>query len=314
MTYARAAEQMQQTAMPLPAFTRLVRFVPRSDPSSILIGEPLDPSVDVGLALRQGLEVNVDTFSDASALSPGEKTGKIETVSRVLSPLAAEEIGTIRCIGLNYKQHAQEVGLPIPTVPTVFMKPSTSLGDPWPATTPLPRLTQQNDCGDYEAELAVVLGRAAKNVSEDEAMAHVLGYTACNDVSSRDSQFAQSQWCFSKGFDGSCPIGKELFVVGPTLVSAALMPDPSKFRVRGLKNGEVLQDCGTDDLIFSVPKLVSFLSQGTTLPAGTIIITGTPAGVGAGRDPKVALRHGDEFAVEILPHVGTLVNVFENEP
>lgn len=185
-------------------------------------------------------------------------------------------------------------------------KPSSSLGDPYPAPTILPKITQLDDCGDYEAELGVVIGTPAKNVSEADAMSHVLGYTAANDVSSRTSQFAQSQWCFSKGFDGSCPIG-------PTLVSPSLIPDPSKLRVRGLKNGEVLQDCGTDDLIFSIPKLVSFLSQGTTLPAGTLIITGTPAGVGVVRKPKVSLRAGDEFAVEILPFIGTLVNTFKNE-
>lgn len=137
-------------------------------------------------------------------------------------------------------------------------------------------------------------------------MDYVLGYTACNDISSRTSQFAQSQWSFSKGFDGACPIG-------PTLVSPSLIPDPSKLHVRGLKNGDVLQDCGTDDLIFSIPKLISCLSQGTTLPAGTLIITGTPAGVGIVRKPKVTIKEGDEFHVEILPHIGTLVNVFENE-
>lgn len=137
-------------------------------------------------------------------------------------------------------------------------------------------------------------------------MSHVLGYTACNDISSRTSQFASSQWSFSKGFDTACPLG-------PILVSPLLIPDPSKLHVRGLNNGEVLQDCGTDDLIFSVPKLISFLSQGTTLRPGTLIITGTPAGVGMVREPKVTLKQGDEFQVEILPHIGTLINVFENE-
>ncbi len=185
-------------------------------------------------------------------------------------------------------------------------KPNTSLGDPWPAPTVLPKITQTDDCGDYESELAVVLGKTAKNVSESDAMDYVLGYTACNDISSRTSQFAQSQWSFSKGFDGACPIG-------PTLVSPSLISDPSKLHVRGLKNGDVLQDCGTDDLIFSIPKLISFLSQGTTLPAGTLIITGTPAGVGIVRKPKVTIKEGDEFHVEILPHIGTLINVFENE-
>ncbi|KAK4936279.1 hypothetical protein LTR10_022807 [Elasticomyces elasticus] len=288
-------------------FKRLVRFVPRSDSSKVLIGQPQDDNVDVGVALKKGQDVPVSIFSGSSVLSPGQDTGKSAIIDRVLSPLAMSEVGTIRCIGLNYKQHAAEVNMSIPTVPTVFMKPDTSLGDPWPAPTILPKLTQQDDCGDYESELAVILGKTAKNVSESEALDYVLGYTACNDISSRTSQFAQSQWSFSKGFDGACPIG-------PTLVSPSLIPDPSKLHVRGIKNGDqVLQDCGTDDLIFSVAKLISFLSQGTTLKAGTLIITGTPAGVGVGKKPKVTLREGDEFAVEILPHIGTLINVFENE-
>ncbi|KAK7432755.1 hypothetical protein QQZ08_000615 [Neonectria magnoliae] len=285
---------------------RLVRFVPKSNPSKILIGQPVDKDVDVGIAVRKGQEVAVSVFSGSSVLSPGSDTGSTETIGRVLSPLAQNEVGTIRCIGLNYKQHAAEVKMDIPTIPTIFMKPNTALGDPWPAPTILPKLTQVDDCGDYESELAVVIGKTAKNVSEADALDYVLGYTACNDVSSRTSQLNQSQWSFSKGFDGACPIG-------PTLVLKSLIPDPSKLWIKGLKNGTVLQDCGIHDLIFSVPKLVSFLSQSTTLPAGTVIITGTPAGVGLVRKPKETLRDGDEFAVEILPHIGTLVNVFENE-
>ncbi|EXK89427.1 hypothetical protein FOQG_07532 [Fusarium oxysporum f. sp. raphani 54005] len=288
------------------AFKRLVRFVPKSAPSSILIGEPVQASLDVGLASREGKDISVNVFSGRSVLSPGSRTDRTESVERLLSPLAQEEVGTIRCIGLNYVQHAKEVNMDIPTIPTLFLKPNTALGDPWPAPTLLPKITQNDGSGDYESELAVVIGKAAKNVSEENAMDYVLGFTAANDVSSRVSQLNQSQWCFSKGFDGACPIG-------PTLVSTSEIPDPSKLHIRGLKNGKVLQDCLLDDLIFSVPKLVSFLSQGTTLPAGTVIITGTPAGVGMGRKPKETLSHGDEFRVEILPHIGTLVNTFENE-
>ncbi|RGP81148.1 fumarylacetoacetate hydrolase [Fusarium longipes] len=288
-------------------FQSLVRFVPRSDTSTILIGQPVSEDVDVGLALFNGDEVAIEVFSGNSVLNPGQKTGAKEIIERVLSPLAASEVGTVRCIGLNYKQHADEVGITdLPTIPTVFLKPCTAVGYPWPAPTIIPKVTQLDDCGDYESELAVVIGKTAKNVSEAEAMNYVLGYTACNDVSSRTSQFAQSQWSYSKGFDGSCPLG-------PTLVSTATVPDPSKFRVRGLKNDELLQDCGVDDLIFSIPKVVSFLSQSTTLPPGTVIITGTPAGVGVAKSPKVTIKHGDLFKVEIKPYIGTLINVFQNE-
>ncbi|KAJ1714892.1 fumarylacetoacetate (FAA) hydrolase [Aspergillus oryzae] len=286
-------------------FSRLVRFVPKSNPSKVLIGEPVDAQLDVGLALYQGKEVSVRPFTGASVLNPGQKTESTEIISRILSPLSQNEVGSIRCIGLNYTSHAAEMKLSIPDVPTLFIKPPTALSDPWPAPTILPKITQVDNTGDYESEMVIVIGRDAKDVSEADALDYVLGYTAANDVSSRTSQMNQSQWCFSKGFDTSCPIG-------PTLVSAALFPDASKFQIRGLKNGKVLQDCPLTDLIFSVPKLVSFLSQGTTLPAGTIILTGTPPGVGAAKNPKEFLKDGDEFAVELLPHVGTLVTKIEN--
>ncbi|EIT80167.1 2-keto-4-pentenoate hydratase [Aspergillus flavus] len=287
-------------------FSRLVRFVPKSNPSKVLIGEPVDAQLDVGLALYQGKEVSVRPFTGASVLNPGQKTESTEIISRILSPLSQNEVGSIRCIGLNYTSHAAEMKLSIPDVPTLFIKPPTALSDPWPAPTILPKITQVDNTGDYESEMVIVIGRDAKDVSEADALDYVLGYTAANDVSSRTSQMNQSQWCFSKGFDTSCPIG-------PTLVSAALFPDASKFQIRGLKNGKVLQDCPLTDLIFSVPKLVSFLSQGTTLPAGTIILTGTPPGVGAAKNPKEFLKDGDEFAVELLPHVGTLVTKIENQ-
>ncbi|KAK5083590.1 hypothetical protein LTR05_006093 [Lithohypha guttulata] len=288
-------------------FLGLVRFVPKSDSSKVLIGQPTDESIDVGVAVKEGKEVLVDVFSGSSVLSPGQSSGQNAVVDRILSPLTQNEVGTIRCIGLNYKQHAAEAKMDLPTVPTVFFKPSTSLGDPWPAPTVLPKQTLETDSGDYESELAVVIGKSCKNVSEAEALDYVLGYTASNDISSRAAQFAQTQWGYSKGFDGACPIG-------PTLVSASVVPDPAKLHVRGLGNkGEVLQDCGIDDLIFNIPKVVSFLSQGTTLPAGTLIITGTPAGVGFAKKPKYTLKPGEEFRVEILPYIGTLINVFEAE-
>ncbi|CAI7647111.1 unnamed protein product [Penicillium discolor] len=288
-------------------FSRLVRFVPKSNPAKVLIGEPVDPKLDVGLALYQGKEVAVRPFSGTSVLSPGQVTDATETIARILSPLAQSEVGTIRCIGLNYVSHAKEMSLPIPEVPTLFMKPASSLADPWPAPTVLPKITQQDNTGDYESEMVIVIGRDAKDVSESEALDYILGYTAANDVSSRTSQMNQSQWSFSKGFDGACPIG-------PVLASAALIPDVSKLQIRGLKNGNVMQEyCPLTDLVFSVPKLVSFLSQGTTLPAGTIILTGTPPGVGAAKNPKEFIKAGDEFAVELLPHIGTLINKIEHQ-
>ncbi|KFY78556.1 hypothetical protein V499_02300 [Pseudogymnoascus sp. VKM F-103] len=285
--------------------TGLVRFIPKADSSAILLGQPADSAVDVGAALRAGKEVLVDIFSGKSVISPGSKTGKTESIGRLLSPLAQEEVGTIRCIGLNYAQHAKEVKMALPTLPTLFLKPETALADPWPTPFTIPKSTIGDDTTDFESELAIVIGRPAKDVSEADALDYVLGYTAANDISARNAQFAQTQWCFSKGFDGACPIG-------PVLISSKEY-DVSKLRVRGIKNGRVLQDCGTDDLIFSVAKIVSFLSQGTTLKPGTVILTGTPAGVGHGFSPKEYLRDGDEFSVEILPGIGTLTTAFVNE-
>ncbi|KAL4940765.1 hypothetical protein BDV06DRAFT_213218 [Aspergillus oleicola] len=287
-------------------FSRLIRFNPKSSPTSVSIGEPVDSSIDVGLAVLKGEDVRVTVFSGNSVLSPGQKTDKTETVGKLLSPLAQSEVGTIRCIGLNYTSHAREMSLDIPTVPTLFMKPDTSLADPFPtSSTILPKITQIDGTGDYESEMAIVLGKDAKNVPETEALEYVLGYTASNDVSSRTSQMNQSQWCFSKGFDGACPLG-------PVLVSANTIRDVSKLSIRGLKNGVVMQEATPlTDLIFSVEKLVSFLSQGTTLRAGTVILTGTPPGVGAAKSPKEFLVPGDEFHVKISGGVGTLVSRFE---
>ena len=154
----------------------------------------------------------------------------------------------------KYVSHAKEMSLPLPDVPTLFIKPSAALADPFPAPTVLPKITQKDGTGDYESEMVIVIGKDAKDVPESEALDYVLGYTAANDVSSRTSQMNQSQWCFSKGFDGSCPIGMSfpLFcalrlqltqLAGPVLVSAALIPDASKFQIRGLKSGRVMQDC-----------------------------------------------------------------------
>ena len=197
-----------------------------------------------------------DVFSGKSVLSPGAATGKSDLIRTLLSPLAESEVGTIRCIGLNYAQHAQEAKMAIPTIPTVFMKPATSLADPYPAPTIIPKISLKDDCCDYESELTIVIGKACKDVSEAEALDYVLGYTAANDVSSRTSQFAQSQWSYSKGFDGACPIGKSsiennnynLLILGkgPTIVSKELIPDPGKLTLKGYKNGKVLQSCGCE--------------------------------------------------------------------
>ncbi|KAL7929187.1 hypothetical protein V8C35DRAFT_325313 [Trichoderma chlorosporum] len=292
--------------MDCPMLLRLVRFIPRGDHDAVLIGEPLDPNIDVGEEVRKGHDVRVKVLSGTSVLDAGIATGRFEFIDRILSPLAMAEVGTIRCIGLNYVKHAKEANLPLPSVPVVFLKPAASVGDPWPASTIIPSFSLVDDTADYESELCIVIGKTAKNVHEEDALSYVLGYTAANDVSARKQQFEQSQWCFSKGFDTSCPIG-------PTIVSTSVITDPSQLHIRGLKNGKVMQDSPLSDLIFSVPRLVSWLSQGTTLPAGTLILTGTPSGIGMAIEPTEYLHEGDEFIVQILPHIGSLYSIIDHE-
>ncbi|WWC63708.1 uncharacterized protein I303_106313 [Kwoniella dejecticola CBS 10117] len=289
------------------SFSRLVRFIPKtSSTSQPLIGEPVDAQLDVGLASVEGKPIEVEVYSGHSVLNPGSKTGEKKEVGRILSPLGQHEVGTIRCIGLNYVKHAKEVNQPIPTTPTVFMKPSTSLADPFPAPTVLPKAFLKDDAADYEAEVAIVIGKDAKNVSEGEALDYLLGITAANDVSQRAAQFAQSQWSYSKSFDGACPIG-------PAIVHKGQIPNLAEVKIAGILNERTVQDSKLDDLIFSIPKIISFLSQGTTLPAGTVIITGTPAGVGFTADPKITLKDCDEFRVFVSQGVGTLINKIVEE-
>ncbi|KIW71388.1 hypothetical protein, variant 2 [Phialophora macrospora] len=237
-----------------------------------------------------------------SALDPSATFGQeIVQVKSLLSPLRADEVGTIRCIGLNYRDHAAELKLPIPSTPTVFLKANTCLNSP-AGRIYYPHSAGDHDCLlDYEVELAVVIAETCKDVPETDAMQYVLGYMTANDVTSRKHQQEVSQWDHGKGFDGFCPIG-------PTLVSSQAIPDPSVLRLRTVLNGKVMQDGKARDMIFSVPKIVSFLSQGCTLQKGTIILTGTPCGIGISRDPVVCLSEGDELHVSISHGLGTLTN------
>ncbi|CAO1637703.1 unnamed protein product [Jaminaea pallidilutea] len=269
-----------------------------------LIGEPVDASLDVGLAsLASSTPITVNVFSGSSVLDPGQATGQLAVVERLLSPLAQSEVGAIGSIGTNYLQHAEEVKLPIPSVPILFLKPETSLNDPWPSVVPIPKNVVGDDAADSESEVAIVIGKTCKDVPEFSALDYPLGDTASNDISSRKAQFEQSQWCYSKGFDGACPIG-------PSIVHKDQVRDVQSMRIKGNHNGAVVQDSGLDDLIFSVPRIISFLSQGTWLRPGTLLLTGTPAGVGWTRQPRLTLRDGDDFRVEVSHGVGTLVSRF----
>ena len=202
----------------------------------------------------------------------------------------------ILCIGLNYLDHCQETGQPVPEHPVLFAKFNNALVGHQGAIL----LDGTSQRVDYEAELAFVIGKRAYKVSEAEAMDYVAGYVTANDVSARDLQFADSQWVRGKTLDTFCPLG-------PWLVTKDEVPDPHNLGIRCRVNGATLQDSTTAQLIFKIPALVSYLSQGLTLEAGDIVLTGTPPGVGYTRKPPVLLKPGDVVEIEI-DGVGLLRN------
>ena len=203
--------------------------------------------------------------------------------TRLLAPLAPVNV---LAIGRNYKAHAEEWGGGLPRSPIMFMKATSSVIGP-EAEVILPRIAPR--AVDFEAELAVVIGRSARGVSEARALDCVLGYTCANDVSARDCQRGDEQWCRGKSFDTFCPLG-------PWIETEL---DPSGCAIRGRVGGETLQDASTALLVFSVPNLISYLSAGMTLLPGTVILTGTPGGVGSARQPPRFLKPGDTMEVEI---------------
>ncbi len=226
-----------------------------------------------------------------------ETTGEPAVIAKWLAPL---EPRALIGIGLNYRQHAAETKAPLPQWPVVFCKNPGAVQNPGDPIE-LPRWMGSAKV-DYECELAVVIGRCCKNVSRADALDYVLGYTCANDVSARDWQKegGGSQWCRGKSFDTFCPLG-------PVLVTPDEIPNPNALRISTKVSGETLQDCSTGDMIFEVPALIEFLSGSTTLLPGTVILTGTPHGVGMARTPPRWLQPGDTVTVEI-EKIGALTN------
>ena len=224
-------------------------------------------------------------------------TGEPAAVAKLLAPIEPRDI---ICIGLNYRKHAAEGNQPIPEWPVVFMKNSGTLQHPDDPIV-LPRQLK-SDAVDYECELAVVIARECQNVSRADALDYVLGYTCANDVSARDWQmkYGGSQWCRGKTFATFCPLG-------PCLTTVDEIPDPNSLGIRTVLNGQTMQDWNTNDMIFDVPTLIEFLSGSTRLAAGTVILTGTPHGVGGARNPPVYLQPGDTVTIEI-DGIGKLTN------
>ncbi len=233
----------------------------------------------------------------------GDILGAHQVTDTVVQPgklLAPWAPGVILCIGLNYAKHAAEGGKPPPERPIWFMKLPGAVQHPGePVRLPT---RQPSTKVDYEAELAIVLRKTALNVKRADALDCVLGYTCANDISARDWQrdLGGGQWNHAKAFDTFCPLG-------PVLVTPDEIKNPNALRIRSILNGQVMQDSNTSDMIFDVPAIIEFLSADKTLPAGTLILTGTPEGVGFARKPPVWLQRGDTISVEI-EGIGTLTN------
>ena len=233
---------------------------------------------------------------DGDIFGAWEVTARKASIRKLLVPLLPVNI---LALGINYKKHGDETAISYPDQPILFIKTTNSLAGP-DGLIILP--TAGPDHVDYEAELVIVVGKKAKNISPDEVMDYIMGYTCANDVSARDWQFEKQkgQWARGKSFDTFCPIG-------PWIVTKEEISDPDKLGIRTILNGQTVQDSNTADMIFNVREIVSNLSQSMTLLPGTVILTGTPEGVGFTRKPPLFLRPGDTISVEI-EKIGTLTN------
>jgi len=258
-----------------------------------------DPNGSIGFAARKADNdwvIRGDVFTGYAV------TNQPANVATLLAPIAPVQL---LCIGLNYRRHAEETGAAVPAHPILFLKNIASVQHP-NGPIVLPRHLRSDEV-DYECELAVVIGHGpngaiCRNVSRENALEHVLGYTCANDVSARDWQKrgGGGQWCRGKSFDTFAPLG-------PCLVTRDEIPDPQTLRIQTILNGESVQDWNTSDMIFPVAQIIEFLSASTTLPPGTVILTGTPQGVGMARNPPLFLREGDVVTIEI-EGIGALTN------
>jgi 5-carboxymethyl-2-hydroxymuconate isomerase len=234
------------------------------------------------------LPVAADRIQDVIAGHGIEPEGSRLAVKdvRLLAPVTPSKV---LAVGQNYLDHIREQGVEPPALPVLFAKFPTSVIGPGEEIRWTAGLTEQVD---YEAELAVVIGRRATRVGTDTAMAHVFGYTGANDVSARDLQFADGQWTRGKGLDRFLPLG-------PVVVEADEVPDPSDVAIRCRVNGELVQDASTREMVFSIAEIIAFASEAITLEPGDVLLTGTPKGVGYFREPQLFLAPGDTVEVEI---------------
>ncbi|KZT22855.1 hypothetical protein NEOLEDRAFT_1070690 [Neolentinus lepideus HHB14362 ss-1] len=273
-------------------WTHLIRFV-ASDDAQVYFGQLVDTSSGALKDVGPGTAAYVVKGDPLGAYAV---TQEKKTARTVLSPLAKEQVPLIKCVGLNYAKHGESVMDPlVPEWPTLFIKPRTALADP-ATDIPIPECAQDKSL-DFEAELCFVIAKDCRNVPMNAPnwKEYVAGYAVGNDISWRraqmDPKLSGSQICMGKGPDKFAP-------VGPVLVSGKVV-DASDLGISLRRNGETMQSSRTSDMIYKVPEIISRFSQGTTLEKGTIVMTGTPEGVGVLRNPKVYLAHGDKVEVEI---------------
>lgn len=286
---------VEQGGMPAVAMIHEGKVVPIGELGPWLKGSALPTSTDELLKSPEKIaeirRVWERIGPDRSALASKDQAG-VRFLPAVLTP------GKLIAIGLNYKRHAEETNMPLPTQPVVFSKFSDSV-TAHGATIPYPAQTRQLD---YEAELAIVIGRTASNVSAEEALDYVFGYCCANDLSARDLQMRSGQWLLGKTGDGFAPLG-------PFIATADEISDPNALRISARVNGEITQDSNTSDMIFSCREIIAYLSRHFTLRPGDIILTGTPEGVILGKPEaeRVWLKPGDEMTVSI-EGLGELAN------
>lgn len=259
------------------AWKQLIRFVAEDD--RVLHGEPILPSADFDLGTTtketklQARIIKGDDIYDTTGKTV--VIDEVVTVKKLLGPLAQSDVPILRCVGLNYQKHIREAGRKPPPFPFIFFKPNTCVLDHGENIV-IPKIAQ-DDQADYEGELCFIIGKDAKDVKKEDALSYIAAYTCGNDISSRKLQRDPTlaggvpQWGFSKGFDTFAPLG-------PVLVRSDLIGDPSKLHLSTIVNGDVRQEESVGDLLFDCAYLIEYLSSGTTLQAGSVIMTGTPGG------------------------------------
>jgi acylpyruvate hydrolase len=299
----RAGAQLEGKVVDLNRAYRAV-LSRKGDEAELAVADARVPSEIISLLKGGDAALEAARQAVAFAQELGAEAGKqgiIHTADEVTLLAPVLRPGKVICVGLNYRAHAKEAGMAVPDYPVLFHKVATSVIGPSQAVL-IPRISQKMD---FEAELAIVIGKRGKYIPKEAALSYAAGYTCANDISARDLQFRTSQWTTGKMMDASCPLG-------PALVTRDEVLDPNTLDIKLLLNGRVMQNSNTADMIFSVPRLISYISEIVTLEPGDVILTGTPEGIGNTRTPPIYLKAGDTVSVEIKD-LGILTNPVESE-